>query len=209
MCDYVLVTAAPSEEPSPVPLRVRRRRLIQDDLERNAIRLFLARGYDDVSVEDIAAATGMSERTFFRYYATKDEILRRYQRGLTDALVRAFAGQPTELTALEALRAAYATTSHVEAPDRSRVRALGRLLASVPAVHARAAGDMLLDDRVAREFARRSRARAGDVRPEIVAAAVAAAVQVAWHRWVSRQDTRDPAVAVTAAIDTLGPLTAG
>ena len=64
---------------TPEPLRVRRRRLVQAEIERVAIRLFLEHGYDAVSVEDIAAQAGMSWRTFFRYYATKDEILRRYQ----------------------------------------------------------------------------------------------------------------------------------
>jgi len=194
----------PSEPAVAEPLRARRRRLLRADIERVAMRMFLDRGYDAVSVDDIAAAVGMSGRTFFRYYATKDEILRSYQRGLNDALVEAFIAQPAGPSAIAALRAAYLTTSHVVAGDRERVRALGRLLASAPAVHARTVGEILLDDRIEAEFARRSRARRSDARPAVLVAAVAAAVTVAWNRWVGRDDPRDPAVVVAGAIDLLG-----
>ena len=186
------------------PLRDRRRRLLRADIERVAMRLFLDRGYDAVSVDDIALAVGMSSRTFFRYYATKDDLLRSYQQGLTDALAEAFAGQPAGTPAVAALRAAYVETSHVAAPDRARVRALGRLLATAPAVHARTMGESLLDHRIEAEFARRSGARRADQRPAVIVAAVAAAATVAWNRWVARSDSRDPAAAVGAAIDVLG-----
>src|SRR3954453_2531130 len=70
-------------------LPARRRRLMRADIERVAMRMFLDRGYDAVSVDDIAEAVGMSSRTFFRYYATKDEVLSSYRRGLSEALVDA------------------------------------------------------------------------------------------------------------------------
>jgi AcrR family transcriptional regulator len=186
------------------PLRARRRRLLRDEIEAVAVRLFVDRGYDAVSVDDLAEAMGMSSRTFFRYYATKDEILRRYQSGLGEALLAAFAAVPRDTPALSALREAYATTSRVRASDRERVRALGRLLATAPAVHARSVGEALLDDRLTVEFARRSGARRGDLRPAVVVAAVSAAAQVGWNRWVEGNDQRDPSAAVTAAIDALG-----
>jgi AcrR family transcriptional regulator len=193
-----------STDAPPEALRDRRRRLVRDEIERIAIRMFLDRGVDSVSVEDIATAAGMSGRTFFRYYASKDDILRGYQRGLTDALVIAFESQPAGTGAVQALRAAYAETSHVDPAERTRVRALGRLLATAPAVHARSVGEAVLDDRIEREFARRARTRRTDPRPAVLAAAVAAAASVAWNTWVSRDDSRDPAIVVTAAIDLLG-----
>jgi len=187
----------------PEPLRDRRRRLLQDEIERVAIRLFLEHGYDAVSVDDIAAAVGMSGRTFFRYYATKDEILRRYQSGLSEALLDAFTAQDPDVGALSALRAAYAATSAVPVEDRERVRALGRLLATAPAVHARSVGEALLDDRLVREYARRSATRASDLRGAVIIAAVSAAAQIGWNRWVTGDDRGDPAASVTAAIDAL------
>lgn len=189
--------------PAPEPLRARHRRLVGAEIERIAIRLFLERGYDAVSVDDIAAEAGVSGRTFFRYYATKDEILRRFQSGLSEALLDAFSMQPDDVPALVALRSAYAATSAVAAPDHGRVRALGRLLATAPAVHARAVGEALLDDRAVREFARRSGTAPTDLRAAVVIAAVSAAAQVGWNRWVTGEDRRDPAASVIEAIDAL------
>lgn len=200
----MLATNADPGRPAPVPLNVRRRHLVQEEIERAALRLFLEHGYDAVSIDDIAGAVGMSGRTFFRYYATKDEVLRRFQAGLNEALIEAFRQRPADETALQALRAAFAATSHVARSDRERVRALGRLLATAPAVHARSMGETLLDDRLAGEFARRSRARRTDARPAIVVAAVSAAAVIGWNRWVASDETRDPSVAVTRAIDALG-----
>jgi hypothetical protein len=88
--------------------------------------------------------------------------------------------------------------------DRERVRALGRLLATAPPVHARSVGEALLDDRLAREYARRCGARATDLRAAVIIAAVSAAAQVGWNRWVAGDDRGDPAASVTAAIDALG-----
>ena len=44
-------------------------------LERTALALFTARGFDDTTVEDIAGAAGIGRRTFFRYYASKNDVL--------------------------------------------------------------------------------------------------------------------------------------
>lgn len=58
----------------PGPRVGRRRSTTQDHIAGVAIELFAARGFDDVSVDDIAAAAGISRRTLFRYYASKSAI---------------------------------------------------------------------------------------------------------------------------------------
>lgn len=58
----------------PGPRVGRRRSTTQDHIAGVAIELFAARGFDDVSVDDVAAAAGISRRTLFRYYASKSAI---------------------------------------------------------------------------------------------------------------------------------------
>ncbi|MGD1283194.1 TetR/AcrR family transcriptional regulator [Mycobacterium seoulense] len=56
-------------------LRDRQRAQVRADLRRAAFRLFVERGYDAVTTEEIAAAAGVSPRTFFRHVPTKEDLL--------------------------------------------------------------------------------------------------------------------------------------
>jgi AcrR family transcriptional regulator len=56
-------------------LRDRQRAQIRADIRRAAFRLFVERGYDAVTTEEIATAAGVSPRTFFRHVPTKEELL--------------------------------------------------------------------------------------------------------------------------------------
>jgi AcrR family transcriptional regulator len=56
-------------------LRDRQRAQIRADIRRSAFRLFIERGYDAVTTEEIALAAGVSPRTFFRHVPTKEELL--------------------------------------------------------------------------------------------------------------------------------------
>jgi AcrR family transcriptional regulator len=185
-------------------IRARRRRLVQDDIARVAVRLFLEHGYDAVPVEALAAAAGMSERTFFRYFASKDEVLRRYRRTRFTRLVQTFQERPADEPPLSALRSAYIETSRVAAADRLRIHALGRLLADAPDVWAKELGETVSDMSLVAELARRMGTAADDLRPAVLAAAVSAAVVTGWNRWVRSAGAGDPADLVAASIDLLG-----
>ena len=74
----------------------------KDRLQAAAIALFLERGYEETTVQDIAAATGLTERTFFRHYADKREVLfsggEQYRQGFVDGVRAAPEGAgPLEL----------------------------------------------------------------------------------------------------------------
>ena len=57
------------------PLSERRRTHTRREIAESAVTLFAHDGYDNVSVEDIAEEAGISLRTFYRYFAAKDEVL--------------------------------------------------------------------------------------------------------------------------------------
>jgi AcrR family transcriptional regulator len=56
-------------------LRARRRRRTQDLVIDTALRMFVAKGFDAVTVEEIAAAAEISPRTFYRYFPAKEDVL--------------------------------------------------------------------------------------------------------------------------------------
>jgi AcrR family transcriptional regulator len=63
------------DESQQMSLRERKKRLAQATIEEAALRLFQQQGYEHTSIQDIAEAVMMSSRTFFRYFASKEEVL--------------------------------------------------------------------------------------------------------------------------------------
>ena len=59
---------------SPASRLGRRRSTTREHISDVAIELFAARGFDEVSVDDVAQAAGIARRTLFRYYASKNAI---------------------------------------------------------------------------------------------------------------------------------------
>lgn len=117
-------------------LRQQRRSFTVDEIARRAVDLVVQRGFDEVTVDEIAAAAGISARTFFRYFPSKSDVLRHHQRFLFDRLVRALAHRPPSESPAVALRSAFLSTVEMRAIDRDRIVALGLLLMRDDTAHA-------------------------------------------------------------------------
>src|SRR5580704_13341988 len=73
-------------------------------LEQAAYELFLDRGYEQTTVADIAARAGLTERTFFRHYADKREVLFGGSAALQAEMVRALDESPRDASPIDAVR---------------------------------------------------------------------------------------------------------
>ncbi|MFI6166228.1 TetR family transcriptional regulator [Nocardia sp. NPDC051052] len=80
-----------SEQRRGPDLRARRRRQTKLEIHLAAVTLAAERGADQVTVDDIAAGAGVSARTFFRYFATRDSALVYDRWGFSNALEEVFA----------------------------------------------------------------------------------------------------------------------
>jgi AcrR family transcriptional regulator len=182
----------------------RRRRLLRDELGRVAIRLFVEHGFDSVTVDDIAAAAGSSPRTFFRYFATKDEVVLDYERRLQERLLLALRSRPPDEGPVAALRQAYLETSHVEPAERDRVLQLGRVLESAPALRARVSGERIAEDMaLAEHLAQRLGARPDDARVRVIIASMGAVAETEFRIWVRGGGRGDPAKRIAEALELL------
>ncbi|MCG5431126.1 TetR/AcrR family transcriptional regulator [Mycobacterium sp. MYCO198283] len=95
-------------EPSARPgLRERKKRRTRETLVDVAAELCLRQGYDNTTVEQIAAAAEVSPRTFSRYFPSKDAVIAAFAEGIARNVATALAKQPAELSELEALRRAH------------------------------------------------------------------------------------------------------
>lgn len=95
------------DEAQPISLRERKKRLVQTTIEETALRLFQQQGYEQTSIQDIAEALMMSTRTFFRYFASKEDVLVGSMQAALNESIRALQQvAPTE-TPCAALRAIF------------------------------------------------------------------------------------------------------
>ncbi len=99
-------------------------------LEQAAFELFLDRGYEQTTVADIAARAGLSERTFFRHYADKREVLFGGAAALQEALLRALDDAPPALPAIEAVQLAVEAASRLMHGRRALAGKRQRLVAA-------------------------------------------------------------------------------
>ncbi len=101
-------------------------------LEQAAYELFLDRGYDQTTVADIAKRAGLTERTFFRHYADKREVLFGDAGALRDELLRALEKVSRELPPIEAVRITLETASARMHGRLSLARERRRIIAAHP-----------------------------------------------------------------------------
>jgi AcrR family transcriptional regulator len=86
-------------------LRKQKRRETHQRIAQTGLKLFIANGYEDTTLEAIAEAAGISRRTFFYYFKSKDDILLAWQgSGFEEALGSAVVVESPDQAPLDAVR---------------------------------------------------------------------------------------------------------
>jgi AcrR family transcriptional regulator len=116
-------------------LRARKRRETAQRITDVALRLFLADGYEATTLDAIAAAAGISRRTFFYYYKSKDDILISMQAGLGETIAAGLRHEPVDRRPLDAVRDVILRAS--AAYPAEEMIAIDRLMRSSEVVMAR------------------------------------------------------------------------
>ena len=101
-----------------------------------ALRLFAEQGYEQTTIAQIAREAGISQRSLFRYFGTKEDLVCGDQEVLGELLEQTVRRQPAEMSAWDALRTGFEvllTANHT--PERALE--LSRLIFDTPSLHAR------------------------------------------------------------------------
>lgn len=172
-------------------LRDRQRAQIRADIRRAAFRLFIERGYDAVTTEEIASAAGVSPRTFFRYVPTKEELLLAPVRHGGTAIVGLLEERPAaEQPDVALINAIITRTRSFGVADTEEWRAallvapdlLSKLTVHLPADR----------ERVTKLVAARMGVNSdSDIRPALLVQLAFAAADFGFQQWV-RQSTKKP-----------------
>jgi mycofactocin system transcriptional regulator len=171
--------------------RGRRPSTSRENVARAALDLFNRQGYDETTVDQIASAVGVSRRTFFRYYATKRDVV----WGEFDAeLVRLgneLRSAPGDEPLIDVLRRAVVATNRFGARELDELRIRMGLISTVPTLIAHSAVRYAeWCDVVAGFVAGRIGGSPDDLGPQTVARAALGAAMAAFACW-ARYDTDD------------------
>ncbi|MGW8063713.1 TetR/AcrR family transcriptional regulator [Streptomyces ziwulingensis] len=197
-------------------LRERKKRATRAALTEAAVRLAAEHGAEKVTVEAISAAAGVSVRTFFNYFDTRDDVFVLTGADTSEHVRRALLGAPAGLTPLEALRDALAAELAEAEQQHELWRLHGQVLRAAPHLFVRSLGAHLADEtELAEAIAERIRSgpgspgpgnpgdapappaasdeerrRALDLYPRLLAAAAVTAVRVGIDHWCARPEER-------------------
>jgi len=127
-------------------LRARKRRETMRRITDAGIRLFLERGYDATTLDDIAAAAAISRRTIFHYFKSKDDILLSLQSGMGAMIADAVRKAAPDKQPIEAVRDAVIQVCAAVPPDE--MLAIDRLMRSSGTVQARKQASYVEHERV-------------------------------------------------------------
>ncbi|MFG2980110.1 TetR/AcrR family transcriptional regulator [Streptomyces sp. NPDC048258] len=208
------------ERPAPAApvvagLRERKKRRTRDALLRAALLLFISQGYERTTVDEITDAVNVSQRTFFRYFANKEEVAFAVQDLVESHFFAELQARPPAEGPFAAMRGAVLAAWDTVEEAISEVVPVDlymrsyQLIESTPAllaVHLRRSTE--LEERIARLIAAREGLDVdADPRPRVAVAAFSGVMRVTGRLWGQGEDTSVAAIRrmTEAYLDQIGP----
>jgi AcrR family transcriptional regulator len=164
-------------------LRAKRSEMMISELEAVALRLFEARGFASVTVEEIASEAQISARTFYRYFPAKEDLLQLRIDRRSEALRVALSVRPADEPPLHSLRLALEEAMSTE--DTELLRRWITVIAATPSVLKGVVGGIQLKGQrvIAEFFGSRFGQPSEALVPTMLAAAAGGVIQAAQSHW--------------------------
>ncbi|MFJ2738560.1 TetR family transcriptional regulator [Streptomyces sp. NPDC087440] len=188
-------------------LAERKRQLVADELAEAAMQLLAQKGFDTVTVDEIVAAAGVSKRTFFRYFASKEDVVVRFLADLGSGIRAELAARPVGEPPSLALRHAVSVPLAACADHSDRALQVVQLILRTPALHARFLERQAQwrEDLTAELAARRGLDAATALYPALAAGTAVTAFNTVLQRWSESDGDRDALDLVAEAFTVLSP----
>jgi AcrR family transcriptional regulator len=162
--------------------------VVRGALARAAEALFVSNGFEQTTIEQIARAAGVSRRTFFRYFESKEDVLAHHADQLGEHLYAALAARPLREPPLVAIRHALVPAVEAGLENRDVLRCTIRLLRETTSLRRIVmARQNRLEERVAGLMARRLGVGAGDNTPMLLAFLTRALIDTAFNAWYDHE----------------------
>ena len=175
-------------------------------LEQAAMELFIERGFEQATVTDIARRAGLTQRTFFRHFADKREVLFWGQGALQELLVSTVASAPASAAPIDAVAAALEAAGASLQERHEHARQRQAIINANPELRER---ELIKLATLASAIAATLRQRGvSDPAASLTAEAGIAVFKVAFERWVSEPGQPDLSKIIRQSLDDLRTVTA-
>jgi AcrR family transcriptional regulator len=169
-----------------VTLRQDKKRRTRLLIANTALRLFVERGYDRTTIDEIAMTAEVGTRTLYRYFPTKEDLLVMMARPGLRALVTGLCDRPDEEPLHDALFAALDRFCAGLSAERKRGVLIRDLIEHIPSVRARVQDEwQAARADLAKEIRRRMAAPRTDPRPELAAGTMMVILDYVVATWAS------------------------
>jgi AcrR family transcriptional regulator len=176
-------------------------------LERAAMELYGERGFEQTTVAEIAARAGLTERTFFRHFADKREVLFWGAAALQELLVSAVASAPESAAPIDAVAAALAAAGALLAERRDGARQRQAIIVANAELQER---ELIKMATLAAALADTLRQRGvSDPAASLAAEAGIAVFKIAFECWIADPAQRDLSQIMQESLTELKAVTAG
>jgi AcrR family transcriptional regulator len=176
-------------------------------LELAALALYGERGFESTTVAEIAARAGLTERTFFRHFADKREVLFSGADALQELLVSNVAAAPDSIAPIDAVGAAVEAAGALLQERRAYARQRAAIIAANAELRER---ELIKLASLASAIAEALRQRGvADPAASLSAEAGIAVFRIAFERWVDETNQRDLPELIRDSLDELKAVTAG
>jgi AcrR family transcriptional regulator len=176
-------------------------------LEQAAMELYVEHGFEQTTVAEIAKRAGLTERTFFRHFADKREVLFWGAGALQELLVGTVASQPDSLAPIDTMAVALEAAGALLQERREFARQRQAVIAANAGLQER---ELIKLASLAAALADTLRRRGvTDPAASLAAEAGIAVFRIAFERWVNETDPRDLPQLIRESLDELKAVTAG
>ncbi|MFT4919109.1 MAG: AcrR family transcriptional regulator [Zhongshania aliphaticivorans] len=187
-------------------IRQRRRRILSREIEEIAIALFIENGYDNVTTSEIASAADISNRTFFRYFPSKEAILISIPHRILDKMCAAFEARPQDETIMRSWRAAAMEIGKLNDIDSNLVKKLLFIVNDSPSSIYKMQNFQSFKEPIVDIIAKRLNTDKFDLETNIIAAVVHSALSSAISLYANTSEDTDFAAVFSKVFDILDNL---
>ncbi|MEU7581429.1 TetR family transcriptional regulator [Streptomyces sp. NPDC041068] len=191
-----------------VTMAERKRRLVSDELTESALQLLASKGFDAVTIDEIVTTAGVSRRTFFRYFASKEDVVVQFLADMGTGMRAELADRPAQerpsTALLHAVRVPLAACSGHHSDRALRVV---QLILRTPALLARFLERQAQwrADLTEELGSRLGLAPAAELYPRLAAGMALNAFDAVLQRWSDSDGAEDPADLLDRAFEVISP----